>query len=645
MRRNLSAVLLAILCGAPAHAQTGAAGAAEGQPLTQDLKRLTIEELSQIDVTSVSRRREKLSEAPAAVSVISAEELRRSGVTSLAEAMRLAPAVDVVRVNPNTWAVTSRGFQISTANKLLVLVDGRTVYSPLFSGTFWEVQELVFGDVDRIESVRGPGGALWGANAVNGVVNVITKPASQTRGVFAMVTTGSDEHAIVSGRYGARMGDSGDYRVYGKFRQRNAGINSLTGSDEGNALLMGHGGFRLDSDERRASRWSLQGEIYRGAVGLVQRSDGDLAGGNLIGRYARRFTATSELTAEAYYDRTWRKIPLQFEEIRNSVGVHAQHRLLLAARHDLVLGGDVRVSHGNDKGVAGFFFDPQERTNQVYSAFVQDEFTLRPSRLFLILGTKLERNDYTGFEVQPTARVRWMQSSNQMIWGAVSRAVRLPTRFDTDLRIVNPVTRQVVLSGSEDFKAESVVSYEGGYRIRPHSRVALDIAGFANRYDDLRSQELPAIAGQPVTLRNLLNAATSGVELSATFQPIERWRLHGSYSYLYEDFSVDRGSTDPFDGMFEANDPSHMFSMRSYTDLPAGFQLDGIVRVISSRPSPQVPSYGELDLRLGWTVRPGWDVALGGRNLLHDQHSEFASPGAPQYDFERAAYLRSVWRF
>ena len=643
MRRRVSGLLLLALCAAPAQAQTGTA--TEARTVTQDLKRLTIEELSQIDVTSVSRRSEKLSEAAAAVSVIGAEELRRSGVTSLAEAMRLGTAVDVVRVNPNTWAVTSRGFQISTANKLLVLVDGRTVYSPLFSGTFWEVQELVFDDVERIESVRGPGGALWGANAVNGVVNVITKPASRTPGGYAMITTATDEHAIVSGRYGARMGQAGDYRVYGKFRQRNAGVNSVTGSDEGNGLLMGHGGFRVDSDESHASRWSLQGEIYRGAVGLVARPDGDLAGGNLIGRYARRFSAASELTAEAYYDRTWRKIPQQFEEVRDSVGVHAQHRMLFADRHDLVFGGDARISHGRDEGVAGFFFEPETRTNQVYSAFVQDEFALRPSRLYLILGAKFEGNDYTGLEVQPTARVRWMRTSNQMLWGAVSRAVRLPTRFDTDLRIVNPATRQVLISGSDDFDAETVVAYEGGYRVRPHASLALDVAAFANRYDDLRSQELPAAPGQPVTLRNMLNAVTSGVEVAVTIQPIARWRVHGSYSYLYEDFSVDEESTDPFDGMFEANDPSHMFSLRSYLDLPAGFLLDAMFRSIASRPNPRVPAYSELDLRLGWMLRPGWELSLGGRNLLHDRHTEFASPGSPQYDFERAAYLRSIWRF
>ncbi len=451
-----SAVLIAtVLAVSGASAQTGYS---DVQTIAQDLKRLSIEELSQLDITSVSRRPQKVSETAAAVSVIRADDLRRSGVANLAEAMRLAEGVDVARVNPNTWAITSRGFQISTANKLLVLVDGRSVYSPLFAGTFWEVQELVFDDVDRIEVVRGPGGATWGANAMNGVVNIITRPAEQTRGNVAMVTTGTDEHAIVSGRHGARMGGFGDYRVYGKFRQRNSGVNAGTRSDEGSGLLMGHAGFRFDSDEDRALRWSLQGELYRGALGLVGRPDGDLAGGNVVGRVGRRFSAGSEFSAQLYYDRTSRRIPLQFEETRDTFDLRGQQRVLVGGRHDVVFGADARVSHGNDRGTAGFFFDPEKRTNALFSVFAQDEFALGPRGLFLILGSKIERNDFTGFEVQPTVRVRWTRTDLQTVWGAVSRAVRLPTRFDTDLRIVNPATGRVLISGSESFDAESDVA-------------------------------------------------------------------------------------------------------------------------------------------------------------------------------------------
>ena len=642
MRRAGALLIAFVVFVCSAHAQ----GAyTDVQTLAQDLKRLSIEELSQLDITSVSRRAERLSETAAAVSVIRADDLRRSGVANLAEAMRLGDGVDVVRVNPNTWAVTARGFQISTANKLLVLVDGRSVYSPLFSGTFWEVQELVFDDIDRIEVVRGPGGAIWGANAVNGVINIITQPAHETRGTFTMVTAGSDEHAIVSGRHGSRMGSGGNYRVYGKFRQRNSGVNLASGSDEGNGLLMGHGGFRLDSNETGAARWSLQGELYRGAVGLVNRADGDLAGGHLAMRFTRPFSADSEFRVEAYYDRAWRKIPLQFEETRDTVDVRGQHSMLLGENHHLVFGADARISSANDRGVAGFFFDPEKRTNETFSVFAQDEFSLGRRGVFVTLGSKFERNDYTGVEVQPTARIRWTRTDRQTLWAAVSRAVRLPTRFDTDLRIVNPVTRQILITGSESFDAESVVAYEAGYRIRPQERLALDIAAFVNRYDDLRSQEFPALPGEPITLRNLLNATTAGVELGGTVQATEDWRLHGAYVYLYEDFSVDPGSTDPFNGRFEANDPSHAFSLRSYVDLPAGFTIDGVFRAVSSRPNPRVPSYAELDLRLGWNVRPGWELSLGGQNLLHDRHTEFAYPNAPRYEFRRGGYLRSIWRF
>ena len=642
-RRVIGVILTVLICSSSARAQ-GTSSSSGPVQSAQDLKRLTIEELSQLDVTSVSRRPERLSDVAAAVSVIREEDLRRSGVTSLAEAMRLADAIDVARVNPNTWSITARGFNISTANKLLVLVDGRSVYSPLFSGTFWEVQDLVFADLDRIEVVRGPGGATWGANAVNGVVNIITKSAADTLGSLAIVTAGTDEHPIVSGRHGGSAWGGGNYRVYGKFRQRGTGVNALTGSDAGNELLMGHAGFRLDTDDRLQSRWFLQGEMYRGQVGLVNRPDGDLAGGSILTRYTRRVSSTSELTAQASYDRTWRKIPQQFEEVRDTFDLDAKQTLVLRSRHSLVFGGDFRISHGTDEGEAGFFFDPEERSNELFSLFAQDEIALCPDRLFLIVGSKFERNDYTGFEVQPTVRVRWTRSRQETVWAAVSRAVRLPTRFDTDLRIVGPLDR-VLISGSEDFDSESVIAYEAGYRVQPHPRAAFDLAVYANRYDNLRSQELPAAPLEPVLLGNFLNAFTTGVEVSGTFQAAENWRLHGSYAYLYEDFSADAGSTDSSGGMFEANDPSHILKLRSYLDLPRGFQFDGIFRAVSRRPAPEVPAYAELDLRFGWIVRPGWELSLVGQNLLDDRHAELFSLGAPRYEFERAVHVRSTWRF
>lgn len=643
--RRSPLALVALLVAAAAASAQPSYRSTPGRQTAQDLKRLSLEELTEIDVTSLSRRPERLAETAAAFSVILPTDLRRSGVTTLGDAMRLADAVEVAQQTPTVWSVTARGFNISRANKLLVLIDGRSVYSPLFSGTFWEVQDLVFEDIERIEVIRGPGGAAWGANAVNGVVNVITKDASETRGTFALLAAGSDEHLIVSARHGGRLAKAGNYRVYGKFRQREAMALLPGREDIGNDLLIGHGGVRLDSDPARPTRWTVQGHVHRGTPNLLDRGEGDLAGGTLQGRWSRRFSATSQLEAQAYYDRTWRRVPRQFEEIRDTVSVEGQHRLYLAGRHDVMVGGGFRISHGKDVGVANFFFQPDSRTHELFNFFAQDEIALRPGRLFLTLGSKVERNDFTGFEVQPTARLRWSRRDRQTAWAAVSRAVRLPTRVDTDLRVVDPASGTVLIAGTEEFRSENVVSYEGGYRVRPHPRLAIDAAGYVNRYDDLRSQESPAAPGQPVTLGNLLNATTSGLEVAATVQPFDAWRLHASYAYLWSDFTFDPGSRDLTRGVSEANDPANLLKLRSYLDLPAGLQLDATFRAVSERPDPPVPAYAELDLRFGWMPRAGWEFSIVGQNLLHDEHPELFSGTSPRWGVRRGAYVRAAWRF
>ncbi len=637
MRETLLCLLVVALLPASALAQ------ADDNRIAQDLKRLTLEQLGEVDVTTVSRRSERLSDVTAAVSVVTGEDVRRSGATTLAEAMRLADALDVVRVHGNAWAVSARGFTITTANKLLVLIDGRTIYSPLFSGTFWDAQDMLLADVDRIEVVRGPGGATWGANAVNGVINVISKPAAATRGTFALVTAGTLEHFIGSVRHGGRFGRGGSYRVYGKVRDRGAQLLASGGS-AGDTFRAGQGGFRLESAASGARTWFVQGDVYRGWNGLLEREDADIAGGNVLGQWTRRFSGSSEVQLQGYYDRTFRHVPGQFKETRDTADAELLHRRL-AGRHHFVAGGSVRVSDGRDIGASGFRFDPERRTNTLIGLFAQDEITVRPAHVFVTLGSKFERNDFTGFEVQPTARLRVTLSGRQTAWAAVSRAVRLPTRFDTDLRLVNPATGAVTLTGSESFDGENVLAYEAGYRVRPHPRISLDAAAFVNRYNDLRSQELPGAPGQPIVLANMLNASTAGFELGARIHPTEGWRIQTSYAYLHRDFSVDQGSRDPFDGMFESNDPAHLFSARSMLDLPYGLELDAMARVIGPRPAPTVEGYGELDLRLGWTVRPGWDVSLVGQNLLHARHAELFSTGSPRYAMRRGVYIRTTWHF
>ena len=629
-------LLIAVVAGNPAGANE------KGQPLQpQDLKRLSIEELANIDVTSVSRRSERLAEAPAAVSVVRGEDIHRSGAVILAEAMRLADAVDVARVNGGSWGVSTRGFNISTANKLLVLVDGRSTYSSLFGGTFWDVQDTLLADLDRIEVIRGPGGTIWGANAVNGVINIISKPVAETQGAVVTVIGGTNERAIAAARYGGRLG-SGHYRVYGKFRVREA--QSFTdGASAEDDVRFGQAGFRIDSDQSAPRRWSLSGDMYLGTNGFVDRSDGDVSGGHVLGRWTRT-TTRGEFSAQAFYDRTYRKIPLQFEESRHAGEVDVQQRLR-AAGHSLIFGGTARAYRSHDIGIAGFRFEPPVRNGWNINAFVQDEFPIVSERAYLIAGTKIGRNNFTGAELQPNIRLRVHPTGRQMLWAAVSRAVRLPTRFDNDIRVVNPITGQVVIAASDEFEAETVLAVEGGYRVLPHPRLSVDAAVFTNGYDHLRSQEFSGPPGPLFVLDNQLNGRTAGVELAATVQAATNWRLRGSYAWLHQDLTFDEGSTDPTSGMFEANDPAHLASLRSYVDLPHGFGFDAFLRFVGERPLPRVPAYSELNVRVGWTARPGWELSLVGQNLLHDRHQEFASPNAPTYSFRRSVFARSIWRF
>ena len=612
--------------------------------LAQDLKRLSIEELAQIDVTSVSRRVEKRSETAAAISVIDSDEISRSGLTALSDTLRLADGIDVARVNSSTWAVSLRGFTTNPANKLLVLMDGRSLYSPLTSGTFWDAQDTLLADIDRIEVIRGPGGAVWGANAVNGVINVITKDAQSTIGDYVSVAAGSDEHVHAAARHGGRVG-AGAYRVYGKYRQRGATLFTATGQSAGDPVQTGQGGFRVDSGRQGPATWFIEGAAYRGTNGFSDRPDGDIGGGNLLGRWTRAFSGSSAFQAQAYYDGTHRKVPLQFTETRHTVDVDLQQRLRAADRHSIVFGGGARFSRGNDVGIAGFFFEPAVRSNTLFNLMVQDEIVLKRDRVYLTLGSKFERNDFTGFEVQPTIRGRWTPDARQTAWAAVSRAVRLPTRLDTDLRLIDVASGRVTLTGSEDFEAEEVVAFEAGYRVRPISILSIDAAAFSNRYDQLRSTELTFVPQPLIVLQNRLNGRTRGLEVASTVQPVPAWRVHGSYAYLHKVLTFDPGSRDVYGGAVEGNDPSHLLSVRSSVDLPRHTSLDVYFRRIGARPEPFTSAYSELDFRLGWRARPGWALSIVGQNLLHARHSELLPLNAPHYDFRRGVFVRSQWYF
>lgn len=633
--RSLLASLFAILTAAlPAHAQ-------EPDPLlAQNLKRLSIEELTQLDITTASRRIEPLARVASAVSVIRGEDIRRAGVANLAEALRLADGIEVARANNGTWAISTRGFNISTANKLLVLIDGRTVYSPLFAGTFWSVQDVPLLNIDRIEVIRGPGGSVWGANAVNGVVNIITKSAADTKGLQVVLAAGTEERAVATAQYGGG-GERYDYRVYGKYRARDAQMFA-SGISADDPVKYGQAGFRVET--RRATRdwWLVQGDAYAGREGLFDRPNTHVAGANVMGRWGRRFSADRQFRAQLYVDHVYRRVVNQFREVRNTVEVDLQQQLT-AGRHRLVVGGGWRGSKGDDRGNMAFRFEPQEQFTTVAGAFVQDEIAL-PKRLALIVGSKFERNTFTGIEAQPNVRLRWTPTARRTVWGAVSRAVRLPTRFDTDLRLTNPITGAVTLTGSTDFDTEKVTAYELGYRAEISPRASVDIATFSNVYDRLRSQEFPSAPGRPVVLSNLMNGKARGADLSATVLVVPQWRVHTSYTYLRVTTSFDPGSRDPTKGFSEFNDPSHMASLRSSVDLARGVELDAMLRGVGRLPHPVVPAYVELDARVGWRASPSFEVSLIGQNLLHSRHPEFQLAGPNREEFQRGAYIRILWR-
>lgn len=608
-----------------------------------DLKQLSIEELMQIDVTSVSRRSEPLSQAAAAVTVITQEELRRSGVASLAEALRLANGLHVARANQGTWAISARGFNTTTANKLLVLIDGRSIYTPLFSGTFWDVQDTLLEDVERIEVIRGPGATLWGANAVNGIVNIITKRAEDTQGGLVTAGGGAPEQRGFGGvRYGGTLGDRGHYRVYGKYFDRGPLVFS-DGDSARDPMQMGQAGFRSEWKSAAADAFTLQGDAYNGQLGEAIRDDTRLDGGNLLGRWSHHASDRSDLEVQVYWDRTHRRIPDWFEEHRDTWDIDVQNHLRLAARHDFVWGAGFRRSRDRVGNSAGVAFLPDRRTQDLFSIFAQDEIGLRENRVHLTLGTKVEHNDSSGLEVQPNVRLAWTPDDRRTFWGAVSRAVRNPTRLDEDIQfLAGPL---VILRGDPDFESEKLIAYEAGWRQQVRSDLSLDLAAFYNDYDDLRSQA-PLSPGSPfpIVLANNLLAETWGVEVRSHLQLVSWWRWQAAYAFLDKHLHVKPGTSDRFNGLAEGNDPQHRMSLRSMIDLPGRVELDAWLRWVDRLPFPEVSRYTELDLHLGWHPSRAVELSLVGQNLLHARHPEFGAEPTRE-EVRRGYYGKVTWSF
>ena len=626
-------VLVFVACAGSALAQTYLASRAPSE-----LKKLSLEELLTIEVTSVSRRPEKLAETASAIQVITQEDIHRSGVTSLPEALRLAPNLQVAQVNSHDWAISARGFNNTLANKLLVMIDGRAVYTPLYAGVFWEVQNVLLEDVDRIEVVSGPGGTLWGANAVNGVINIITRSAKDTQGLLVTGGGGSLLQDFGAVRYGGGVGSNFFYRVYGQRFDRNNSILA-NGNDASDRWDMTQGGFRTDWYPSDANALTFQGDFYAGTLqgGLA---DTQVDGQNALGRWAHVFSEESELQVQMYFDRTWRDIPNQLAEDLKTYDFDFQHRFACGEGQRIVYGAGYRLMQDRVKNSPLISFLPPDRNLQLFSGFLQDEITLVPERVKFTIGTKLEHNDFSGWEVQPSARLAWTPATNQILWAAISRAVRSPSRIDTDFFFPSPPVPPGVtnFSGSRGFDSENVLAYELGYRVEPFSRLSLSAAPYYNFYEDLRS--IDQTSPTSFLFENHFKGEVWGIELSANYRVTDWWRLRGGYNYVHKHLWPT--ASNALSTVREGNDPQNQFSLQSIMDLPGHLQFDMTARYVDTLPSPNVPSYLTFDVRVAWQFK-NLELSIVGQNLLDNRHAEFR--GNPPEEIERSVYGKVSWSF
>jgi len=624
-----------------------------------DLTGLTLEELMDLEVFSAAKKQEKLAETAAPAFAITQEAIRRAGVTSIPEALRMVPGMEVARIDANKWAISARGFNSRFANKLLVLIDGRSVYTPLFSGVFWDTHDALLADVERIEVIRGPGATLWGANAVNGIINVLTRSARDTQGGLVTAGFGSEERGFGSVRYGGRLRDGLHYRIYAKYFNRDHSVDA-SGAAAADEWNMWRSGFRLDWDVADRDVLTLHGDLYRGEAGqtyrvldftgsFAERSfdfDAPSSGGHLLGRWERAYSEESDLALQLYYDRFKREEAI-VTGITNTFDLDFQHRFAPGERQEIVWGLGYRFTDDQVDGTLTVTLAPASCRYDLFSAFVQNEISLVESRLSLMLGSKFEHNDFTGFELQPSVRLRWRPGERYTAWAAISRAVRTPSRADDDMQasLLMPLPGQpatdvppILLNvrGDRDFVSEELLAFELGYRIRPTDRLFLDLAGFCHIYDELRTIEMgtpfletsppPAHLVVPAVMDNRMEGKTYGLELAANWRLRDWWRLRPAYTYLRMRLHLDADSKDTFSESIKGDSPRHQLSLWSVLDLPGAVELDLGFRYVDRLPNQDVDRYFSLDAHLGWRPSANLELSLVGQNLFAHRHSEFTRP-------------------
>jgi iron complex outermembrane receptor protein len=627
------------------------------------LKSLSLQELMNVPVTSVSKRESTVGQSPAAIFVISQDDIHRSGATSIPEALRMAPGLEVAQIDSDAWAISSRGFNSQDENKLLVLIDGRSAYTPLAGGVFWDVQNVMMQDLDRIEVIRGPAGTLWGENAVNGVINVISKSARDTQGLLVDGGGGSLDRAFGDVRYGWKLTDDTYARAYVQHFERNPSLlpNGKQGHD---ASQMTQAGFRVDSQPTTADHFTFHGDLYGGYENNIASSDTELSGGNIVGLWTHDMGRDGDLKLQMFYDNSHHNM-LPFGERRHMGDIDFQHHVHFEPRQDFTWGlgyrvtADQTVPNAGKVGTAVDSFDPDHRATQIISAFAQYEIELIEDKLRLTLGSKFEHNDFSGFNVQPSARLLWNISKRQAAWAAVSRAVRTPTRLDEDIRIteeVAPGTNITLLRGDHHFQPETVLAYELGYRVEPIKTLSFDVATYYNVYHDLESENnATSLATLPFVFGNMAHGDTYGVEVGSTLKAAYWWTVRAAYTYLQvqtgaADGSIPVGQNTAISHtpLIATGDPHNQFYLRSSMDFPHHVQLDLSARYVDQLSNFKIPSYISMDARLSWQPTEHIEVSVVGQNLLDNQHPEFQgnfSTADVRHEIPRSVYGMLTYRW
>ena len=607
MRRSATSILVGLLV---ASAPTLAAVPRS----VEDLRELSIDELINIEITSVSKRPEPLSRAPASVYVITSDDIRRSGALTVPDILRLAPNLQVARVSSSAYAISARGFNtFEAAIKLLVLIDGRSVYTPLHAGVFWDQNQVMVEDIERIEVISGPGGTLWGANAFNGVINIITRHSRDTQGGLITTQLGTvDQRAAL--RYGGNLGENGSYRVYAQDVERGPMVRR-DGSEGTDSWDAEQGGFRADW-RNESNGFTVQGDVFDNAFDVAGRNRGK----NLLARWSHQLGGGSALELQAYYDTVDRDAPGVSDSLE-TYDIQAQHSMRLGASHHLVWGGGYRVI--NDEFINRvniFVLDPEKDTMRVGNVFAQDSIKVADD-VTLTLGTKFEHNSLSGFDYQPSARVAWEVTRSDMLWAAISRAVRTPSRFDRNL------TAAGLLERATDFESEKLIAYELGYRGQPTTDTSLSASLFLHDYTDLRILAVSPSSGL-LRFDNKMEGQIYGIETWADYWLRPWWRFSAGFTLMQKNLDLKPGAITAAYDQHAGNDPDHQFSLRSAIDLFDNVQFDVSLRSVDDLPRPSVPSYLQLDMRLAWQVTEQLEVSLSGFNLLDDRHPETgALPG------------------